>query len=312
MSMIPLEKFHDRVIIYCSSMICTSYEREYFLAKGMVKLMNFKKLVSAAAAAAITLSAAVTSFAADVSLTWSSGSSITPPSGTVDATSTATLTDSISTGVVEMEFDLLLRGGSGNASYIKAYSGGDEIMSIRRDNWSGGYYATSPMSDDTTLTTSSPQDEAIHFEVTMDFDNNTYTISGTDATTYNGKIAENAALTSLELKAGRGTAYDGVINTAQVTNLKVTHTTPATVTFNEAKTFGESTEYEGTATAVKFTVTPGDGTVTGIDVTYEGTTKSIETPTLTGNGAAVCGIVVGRVIDVTSENFSTVFDIDVK
>lgn len=266
--------------------------------------MNLKKIVSAAATAAITLSAAVTSFAADVSLTWSNDTTVTSTDKAV--LSEASISPSISTGTVELEFDLLLKGSGNSASYFKAYTGDDEIMSIRRDNWSGGYYATSPMSDDTTLTTSSPQDEAIHFEVTMDFDNNTYTISGTGVTEYNGTISEDASLSKLEIRAGKGDN-----NTAQVTNLNMTHTAPAAVTFNEAKTFGESIEYEGTATAVKFTVTPGSTAVTGIDVTYDGTKKSIETPTLTG-GAAVCGILVGSVIDVTSENFSTVFDIDVR
>lgn len=266
--------------------------------------MNFKKIVSAAAAAAITLSAAVTSFAADVSLTWSNDTTVTSTDKAV--LSEASISPSISTGTVELEFDLLLKGAGNSASYFKAYTGDDEIMSIRRDNWSGGYYATSPMSDDTTLTTSSPQDEAIHFEVTMDFDNNSYTISGTGITEYNGTISENAALTKLEIRAGAGKN-----NTAQVTNLEVTHTTPASVKFDETTKFEASEDYEGTATAVKFTVTPGDGTVTCIDVTYDGTKKSIETPTLTG-GSAVCGIVVGSVIDITSENFSTVFDIDVR
>ena len=266
--------------------------------------MNLKKIVSAAAAAAITLSAAVTSFAADVSLKWSNDTTVTSTDKAV--LSEASISPSISTGTVELEFDLLLKGSDNSASYFKAYTGDYEIMSIRRDNWRGEYYATTKKSDETKLITPST-DSSVHFKVTMNFDNNSYTISGTGVTEYKGTISEDASLSKLEIRAGKGEN-----NTAQVTNLNMTHTAPAAVTFNEAKTFGELIEYEGTATAVKFTVTPGDGTVTGIDVTYEGTTKSIETPTLTGDGAAVCGIVVGSVIDVTSENFSTVFDIDVR
>lgn len=275
-----------------------------FLAKGMVKLMNLKKIVSAAAVAAITLSAAVTSFATDVSLTWSNNTTVTSTNKAV--LSEASIAPIISTGTVELEFDLLLKGSGDSASYFKAYTGNGEIMSIRRDTWSGEYYATPEKSDKTKLITPSP-DSSVHFKVTMNFDNNSYTISGTGVTEYNGTISEDASLSKLEIRSGKGKN-----NKAQVTNLNMTHTAPAAVTFKEAKTFGESTEYEGTATAVKFTVTPGDGTVTGIDVTYDGTKKSIEPPTLTGDGAAVCGIVVGRVIDVTSKNFSTFFDIYVR
>lgn len=105
---------------------------------------------------------------------------------------------------------------------------------------------------------------------------------------------------------------DGIFGTKlYVDGVTMRKLIPATVTYDDSEKFEESEDYTGSATAVRFTVTPGDTAIKSIRVVYGNNTKEIDSPVLSGDSSAVFGIIVEDILDVNADNFKDEFQIEV-
>lgn len=261
--------------------------------------MNFKKIISGLAAGTVAAALSVSAFAASPTVTWSNGTNVVP-GGNSTITSTGTLSEAITTNA-NIEFDLLLKGASGNSAYLAFMSGKDKAFSIERAGWSSVSYT---VGDNEVISYSDSDKEselaAHHFVVTLDFDKDEYSVIGTksegNTNTVTGELT-STSIDSLALYAKCPNKYTG--NEATITNLTITTAdapTPAAV--NAEKVSPELTEGETTRDAVGFKATIPAQSTAGKVVWNVKKDASSDAVTVDGGATEVMGteIIVGLLI----------------
>lgn len=183
--------------------------------------MNLKKIISAVSAGVLAASIGVSAFAAAPTATWLNGTNLITEGGK-SATSTGTLSEAIITNAT-IEFDLLLKGFSGDASYLTLKSGEKDVISIKRIGWSSKSYTVDEK--EVIKYSSSDQEKDVaahHFVITLDFAKNIYAVQGTktegNVGTVTGTFTADS-IDSLKLYAANS-SYGG--NEAAITNLSIT------------------------------------------------------------------------------------------
>ena len=275
--------------------------------------MNLKKIISGLTAGVIAASIGISAFAAEFEVTWSNDTTLETAAGK-SATSTGTFKNPISeqnnVATATFAFDLLLKGPKDDPSYLALKSGGENVVSIKRDGWSSKSYTVAEQ--DVIIYNSSDIENPVaahHFVIKLDFVNDKYEVTGTK--TENNKKTVDGSFTvdsidELILYAGHSSAS----NVAAIKNLKIT-----TTDITEAGKYTEYTIVDGEKTDAKGFVTE-NFTSKGVTVnelswylrngthpwTYLTTLKDTE---ITTTGDIQYGLIVYDLPDdVTAENIS--------
>jgi len=280
------------------------------------KIMKFKKLIAAVAAAAMTVSAfaSVASAShkeAETNALWWYNSASTALGGEITASGGSDPKEAklyfyngdpkqnqlkeLTEGKYEFAFDALSKGG-----YVKFVDANNsEILSIRGADWSGTH-RLNDKTNGTILTNRDDKDALDSFVVMIDFDSHSYTVSGNNNEAVTGTYsADIAGLKSINL-IGEKASYTGGDTT--VSGMTVNKIVPdkLSYTVGDQQQFADG-EYGGNATAAVLNVNVSDS-INGLNVTYGEVTKKIETQITNAN--AVIGVVIPDLLEVNDTTFT--------